>query len=69
MGLLKLKTNKKLNGKHYRWGDLYDSWNQTQKDHFDGKLDVYAPIMRNNIQYPSIADQWKADFSRKIKNG
>lgn len=67
MGLLKLKPNKKLNGKHYRWGDLYDSWNQIQKDHFDGKLDVYALIMRNNIQYPSIADQWKADASNRYR--
>jgi hypothetical protein len=50
-----------LNGKHWRWGDLYDSWNQTQKDHFDGKLDVYAP--QGNM--PSIAQQWKDQFKRR----
>lgn len=55
------KPNKMLNGKHWRWGDLYDSWNQTQKDHFDGKLDVYAP--QGNI--PSIAQQWKDQFKRR----
>ena len=66
MTRLKLKPNKILNGKHYRWGDLYDSWNQSQKNHFDGIIDVYAPIMRDNIQYPSIADQWKADASRRF---
>jgi hypothetical protein len=60
---LKLKPNKILNGKHYRWGDL---WNQSQKDHFDGIIDVYAPLMRDNIQYPSIADQWKADAARRF---
>ena len=63
---LKLKPNKILNGTHYRWGDLYDSWNQPQKDHFDGVIDVYAPLMRNNIQYPSIADQWKVDAARRF---
>jgi len=31
-----------LNGISYRWGDLYDSWNQAQKDHFDGIIDIYA---------------------------
>lgn len=55
------KPNKMLNGKHWRWGDLYDSWNQLQKDHFDGKLDVYAPMK----DMPSIAQQWKEDFKRK----
>jgi len=50
-----------LNGKHWRWGDLYDSWNQLQKDHFDGKLDVYAPI--NGL--PSLAQQWKDSFNRR----
>jgi len=50
-----------LNGKHWRWGDLYDSWNQTQKDHFDGKLDVYAP----QGKMPSIAQQWKDQFKRR----
>ena len=55
------KPNKMLNGRHWRWGDLYDSWNQTQKDHFDGKLDVYAP--QGNM--PSIAQQWKDQFKRR----
>ncbi len=55
------KPNKMLNGKHWRWGDLYDSWNQTQKDHFDGKLDVYVP--QGNM--PSIAQQWKDQFKRR----
>jgi hypothetical protein len=55
------KPNKMLNGKQWRWGDLYDSWNQTQKDHFDGKLDVYAP--QGNM--PSIAQQWKDQFKRR----
>ena len=57
------KPNKMLNGKSWRWGDLYDSWNQTQKDHFDGiEVDVYAP--RPNGQ-PSIAQQWKEDYKRR----
>jgi len=51
-----------LNGKHWRWGDLYDSWNQLQKDHFDGKLDVYAPMK----DMPSIAQQWKEDYKRRF---
>jgi hypothetical protein len=55
-----------LNGKHYRWGDLYDSWNQPQKDHFDGIIDIYAPIVRDGIQYPSVVDQWKADAARRF---
>jgi hypothetical protein len=55
------KPNKMLNGKHWRWGDLYDSWNQLQKDHFDGKLDVYASI--NGL--PSLAQQWKDSFNRR----
>jgi hypothetical protein len=56
------KPNKILNGKSWRWGDLYDSWNQTQKDHFDGIVDVYAP-QPNGM--PSIAQQWKEDYKRR----
>ena len=57
------KPNKMLNGKSWRWGDLYDSWNQTQKDHFDGiEVDVYAP-QPNGM--PSIAQQWKEDYKRR----
>lgn len=58
------KINKKLNGKSWRWGDLYDSWNQIQKDHFDGTgPDVYEPI--NGM--PPVAQQWKEDYKRRFR--
>lgn len=70
MKRIELKANRDLiSSKSYRYGDLYDSWNQIQQDHFDGKLDVYAPICRGSIEYPSIADQWKASFQRRVRNG
>lgn len=69
MGLIKWKPNKKLNGKVWTKEDLYNNITLIQRMHIDGAIDVYAPIMRDGIQYPSIADQWKADFARKVKNG
>jgi len=41
--------------------DIYATLNNIQKQHIDGVLDVYAPIMREGMQYPSIAWQWKND--------
>lgn len=60
--MMELKPNKMLNGISYRYGDLYDSWNQVQKDHYDGKIDVYSP----RINAPSIADAWKEDARRRF---
>ena len=31
MGLIKWKPNKMLNGKVYRYGDLYDTWHPIQQ--------------------------------------
>jgi hypothetical protein len=54
-----------LNGKVLTIKDIESTFTNLQKEH--GKtLDVYAPIMRDNIQYPSIADQWKADAARRF---
>lgn len=69
MGLIKWKPNKKLNGKVWTKEDIAASLSTIQQQHVSGELDVYAPIVRDGIQYPSISDQWKADFARKIKNG
>lgn len=57
-----------LNGKHYRWGDLYDSWNSLQQSHFDGTgVDVYKPIKQENGKpLPSLADQWREDYNRRF---
>lgn len=63
---LQLKSNKMLNGKHYRWGDLYDSWNKLQQEHFDGKRDVYAPIVDGTLSLPSLAQQWRDDYKRRF---
>lgn len=64
MSLLKLKPNKMLNGKVYPYGQFC---NNIQKDHYKGVVDVYAPIVRNNIEYPSIAAQWKNDANRRFR--
>jgi hypothetical protein len=69
MGLLKLKPNKKLNGKVWTAGDIAASLSTIQQQHVSGELDVYAPLIRNGIQYPSIADQWKVDAARRFQNG
>jgi hypothetical protein len=69
MGLIKWKPNKMLNGKEYRYGDLYDTWHPIQQAHFDGSFDIYAGIVSNGVLYPSVAEQWKADFARKVKRG
>ena len=63
---MNIKPNKILNGKHWRYGDLYDTWNKFQQDHFDGKLDVYAPVVdENGNTLPSLAQQWKDSFNRR----
>jgi len=55
-----------LNGKSWRWGDLYDSWNSFQQQHFDGIIDVYEPIVdENGRSLPSLAQQWKDDYNRR----
>jgi hypothetical protein len=69
MGLINLKPNKKLNGKVWTAADIAASLSTIQQKHIAGELDVYAPIIANNISYPSIADQWKAAFAKKVKNG
>jgi len=63
-------TSKKkieLNGKHYRWGDLYDSWNVHQQSHFDGTgTNVYAPIpQKDGPPLPSLADQWREEYKNR----
>lgn len=58
---METKPNKILNGKSYRWGDLYDSWNTFQQQHFDGIIDVYTP--RDGM--PSLVQQWKDDARRR----
>lgn len=69
MGLIVVKPNKKLNGKVWTAADIAASLSTIQQQHVAGELDVYAPIIRDGISYPSIADQWKADFAKKVKNG
>jgi len=64
-----LKPNKKLNGKVYTAVDIAASLSTIQQQHVSGKLDVYAPLIRDGIQYPSIADQWKVDAARRFRNG
>ena len=67
----KKKTKKvELNGRHYRYGDLYDSWNKYQQSDFDGTgVDVNAPIpQENGDPLPSLAEQWKEDFRRRFRN-
>ena len=55
-----LKPHKRLTGQKWRAGDLYDSWNQLQKDHYDGIIDLYAPITEDGRDsMPSVAQQWK----------
>lgn len=68
----KKKTKIELNGKHYRYGDLYDSWNVHQKADFDGtSISVNEPIPQESGQpLPSLSDQWKEDYKRRMnKNG
>lgn len=69
MGLIKLKPNKKLNGKVWTAEDIAASLSTIQQQHISGELDVYASIVRGGISYPSISDQWKADASRRFRNG
>lgn len=58
---IKLRPNKNLNGKVYTQLDIWYTLNNIQKQHLAGELDVYAPILREGMQYPSIAMQWKND--------
>jgi hypothetical protein len=68
-------SNKKkkieLNGRHYRYGDLYDSWNIHQQRHFDGTdIDVNDPIKQAKGEpLPSLAEQWKEDYRKRFVNG
>jgi hypothetical protein len=64
------KKKVELNGRNYRWGDLYDSWNIHQQADFDGTgIDVNSPIPQDNGEpLPSLADQWKEDYKRRMKN-
>jgi len=66
------KKSKKieLNGKSYRTGDLYDSWNVHQQAHYDGTgPSVYDPIPQDDgPPLPSLSDQWKEDYKRRMKN-
>jgi hypothetical protein len=62
------KKKIELNGRTYRYGDLYDSWNKHQKNDFDGIGDgVYAPIPQENGEpLPSLAEQWKEDYRKRF---
>lgn len=66
----KKKKKIELNGRSYRTGDLYDSWNIHQQRHFDGTgIDVNEPIPQDNgVPLPSLADQWREDYKRRFKN-
>lgn len=64
--MMKIKPNKMLNGKQYRYGDLYDSYNCFQQAHFDGTFDVYAPIIQGDSSLPSLAQQWREDYKRRF---
>lgn len=67
----KKKKKIELNGKHYRYGDLYDSWNVHQQAAFDGTSEygVNEPIpQENGPPLPSLSDQWKEDYKRRNKN-
>lgn len=66
---IKLRPNKNLNGKVYTQLDIWYTLNNIQQQHLSGKLDVYAPIMRDGMQYPSIAWQWKNDAYRSRRHG
>jgi len=58
-----------LNGRHYRFGDLYDSWNIHQQKYFDGTCDdiIYKPIPQDNGEpLPPLATQWKEDMQRRL---
>jgi len=61
------KKKVELNGKHYRWGDLYDSWNVHQQAHFDGTgIDVNAPIQQQTGQpLPSLSEQWREEYKNR----
>lgn len=63
---IEYKPNKILNGKSWRWGDLYDTWNSFQQQHFDGIIDVYAPIVdEKGGSLPSLAQQWRDAYNRR----
>lgn len=65
------KKKVELNGRHYRYGDLYDSWNIHQQRHFDGTgVDVNEPIQQEKGEpLPSLAEQWKEDYRKRMKHG
>lgn len=64
---IQYKPNKKLNGKSWRYGDLYDSWNKLQQQHFDGIIDVYAMLEQEKGEpMPSLAQQWRDDYRRRF---
>jgi hypothetical protein len=65
-------TSKKkieLNGRHYRWGDLYDTWNVHQQADFDGTgPSVHAPIQQpNGPPLPSLAEQWREEYKNRTR--
>lgn len=64
------KKKIELNGKHYRYGDLYDSWNVHQQADFDGtSISVNDPIPQDNgPPLPSLSEQWKEDYKKRFKN-
>jgi hypothetical protein len=64
-----LKKKIELNGINYRWGDLYDSWNTYQKEDFDGTGISCNDLIpqENGPPLPSLAEQWKEDYKKRIK--
>lgn len=63
------KKKIKLNGKVYHYGDT-SHLQPMQIAHVLGKIDVYAEIPQDNGEpLPSLADQWKEDFKRRMNNG
>ena len=58
-----------LNGKHHRYDDT-NGFNSLQIAHRNGEIDLYKEIpQQNGKPLPSVADQWKEDYKRKLENG
>lgn len=63
------KKKVELTGVYYRWGDLYDTWNIHQQADFDGTaINCNELIPQDNgPPLPSLAEQWKEDYKKRIK--
>ena len=58
-----------LNGRYHRYEDT-SGFNALQLAHRNGELDLYKEIpQQNGKPLPSVADQWKEDYKRKLQHG